>query len=80
MAQPRKTKLVRSDLKDLKPSKRGAAFPHDLEQTPKSRKTRHRKEASDRSGNAPTSIPRPDPERRGGRDRWERKRRARPAA
>jgi len=74
MDAPHKAKLVRSDLKDVKPGKFGAAFPHDLEQTPKSRKTRHRKERGDRSGNAPTAIPRPDPELRGGRDRSERKR------
>jgi hypothetical protein len=80
MAVQRKSKLVRSDLKDVTPGKRGAAFPHDLEQTPKSRKTRRRKAAGARSGNAPSTIARPDPERRGGRDRAERKRRARPAA
>lgn len=76
MAAPRKPKVVHSDLKDVSPGKRGAAFPHDLEQTPKSRKTRHRKAAGSRSGNAPSAIPRADAERRGGRDRTERKRRA----
>jgi hypothetical protein len=80
MAAPRKPKVVHSDLKDVTPGKRGAAFPHDLERTPKSRKTRRRKAAGDRSGNAPTSILRPAPERRGGRDRSERKRRGRAAA
>ena len=73
MATPRKAKLVRSDLKDLTPGKRGALFPHDLEQTPKSRKNRKRKATGSRSGNAPSTIGRPDREPHGGRERRERK-------
>lgn len=75
MARP---KEVKSDLKDLTPGKAGAAFPHDLEQTPKSRKNRKRKPQGARSGNAPTSVGRPARQLTGGRDRTERKRRARP--
>jgi len=74
MAHP---KLVRSDLKDLTPGKRGAMFPHDLEQTPKSRKTRHRKPRGARSGNAPSPLAWPDPQLHGGHERRERKRRIR---
>lgn len=77
MARP---KVVKSDLKDLSPGKRGAMFPHDLEQTPKSRKNRKRKPQGSRSGNAPTAIGRPAAQRTGGRERAERKRHGRAAA
>jgi hypothetical protein len=70
-------KLVRSDLKDITPSRAGAAFPHDLEQTPISRKDRHPKPASSRSNHVPHAIPLGTNELRGGRDRAERQGRRR---
>jgi hypothetical protein len=77
-AKPRSSgpKQVRSDLKDVTPGKVGAAFPHDLEQTPPSRKDRHRAEASSRSDHVPHAVPRGDREPRGGRDRTERRHRS----
>jgi hypothetical protein len=67
-------KEVRSDLKDLTPGKQGAAFPHDVAQTAKSRKDRHPVGPGDRSDHVPHAIPRGDNEQRGGRDRVERRR------
>jgi hypothetical protein len=68
-------KEVRSDLKDISPSRRGAAFPHDREQTSQTRKNRRRLAAGARSTHVPRAVPQGDSERRGGRDRAERKRR-----
>jgi hypothetical protein len=65
-------KLVKSDLRDITPSRLGAAFPHDREQTPTSRKDRRPKLPSSRSNHIPHSIPRGTNELRGGRDRAER--------
>jgi hypothetical protein len=68
-------KQVRSDLKDLTPTRRGAAFPHDREQTSPTRQNRHRLMAGARSTHVPQSVPQGDNERRGSRQRSERKRR-----
>jgi hypothetical protein len=80
MVRKRKShpKLVRSDLKDLTPSRRGAAFPHDREQTSPTRKNRRRLRQGARSTHVPRAVPRAENERQGGRNRAERKRR--PAA
>jgi hypothetical protein len=66
-------KMVRSDLKDITPGKTGAAFPHDLEQTPPRRKDRWPKPIGSRSNHTPRAIARGTNERRGGRDRVERR-------
>jgi hypothetical protein len=75
--EPRKKdsqpKHVKSDLKDVTPGAAGAAFPHDREQTPPSRKDRHADEAGSRSDHVPHAIPRGENEQRGGRDRSERR-------
>jgi hypothetical protein len=70
-------KLVRSDLKDIKPSRSGAAFPHDQEQTPASRKDRWPKPPGSRSNHVPHAIELGTNELRGGRDRVERRGRRR---
>jgi hypothetical protein len=78
-SQPkRRSKLVRSDLKDVTPSRRGAAFPHDNEQTSPTRKNRHRLSPGARSTHTPRTIPQGDPELHGGSERAERKRRGTP--
>ncbi len=71
----RHPKEVKSDLKDLTPSRRGAAFPHDLEQTPPTRKNRRRSPPGSRSDHVPHVVPRAGQELRGGHDRAERRRR-----
>ena len=73
-------KPVRSDLRDVTPSKRGAAFPHDLEHTPSTRADRRRgarEPAGARSNHVPHAVPLGENERRGGCDRIERRRRSR---
>ncbi|HEX8794189.1 MAG TPA: hypothetical protein VF765_24770 [Polyangiaceae bacterium] len=67
-------KQVRSDLKDVTPGRAGAMFPHDVEQTPPSRHDRQPEEPGSRQDHVPHPIDEPEPERRGGRDRVERKR------
>jgi hypothetical protein len=66
-------KQVRSDLKDVTPSRAGAAFPHDLEQTPPTRHDRWAKPPGSRSDHVPHAIGPGAREPRGGRDREERR-------
>jgi hypothetical protein len=66
-------KLVRSDLKEVSSPRPVAIFPHDLEQTSPTRKDRHPLPMGARSDHVPHAVPRGDNERRGGRDRSERR-------
>src|SRR4051794_20240757 len=66
-------KRVKSDLKDITPGKRGAAFPHDREQSAPTRKDRWPKPFGSRSDHVPHAVPRGTNEPRGGRDRVERR-------
>jgi hypothetical protein len=68
-------KVVHSDLKDAKPEKPPVLMHHDLEETPPSRKDRWPEPPGGRSDHVPHAVPRGENERRGGRDRQERKRR-----
>jgi hypothetical protein len=70
-------KLVKSDLKETVPARRGAAFPHDREQTPPTRKDRWPKQPGSRSTHVPRAISRGANEQSGGRDRAERQGRRR---
>lgn len=56
------------------PRTKRAMFPHDLEQIPPSRHDRWPEPPGGRSDHVPHAVEHPDPERRGGRDREERKR------
>jgi hypothetical protein len=69
-------KEVKSDVRDVHPGKRGAEFPSDLEKVKGERPGRHPTGAADRAQRVPRLIPQGDNERRGGRDRAERKRRS----
>ena len=66
-------KPVKSDVKDVTPSRRAAAFPHDREQTSPTRKDRRPQGAAARSDHVPRAVPRGTNELRGGRDRSERR-------
>jgi bifunctional non-homologous end joining protein LigD len=72
----RHAKQVKSDLKDVKPSKRGAAFPHDNEQVSPRRHGRRRELPGSASDHVPRLVPRGQREARGGHDRGERHRKA----
>ena len=67
-------KEVHSDLKEVTPERVEAVFPHDLDQTPPSRKDRHPLPEGARSDHVPHAVPRGENELRGGTDRAERRR------
>jgi hypothetical protein len=67
-------KEVKSDLKDVQPSKRGAEFPSDREKIKGERKGRRADAPGARAQRVPRATTQGSNERRGGRDRTERKR------
>jgi hypothetical protein len=71
-----KAKVVKSDLKDVQPGKRGAAFPSDREKVKGERPNRRATSASARKQRVSRAVPEGDNEQRGGRDRAERKHRS----
>jgi hypothetical protein len=70
----RRAKLVRSDLKDVVREPAEATFRHDIEQSRPARTDRHPLAVGDRSNHVPHAFTQGENERRGGRDRAERKR------
>ncbi len=70
----RHPKSVRSDVKDVQPTRAGVAFPSDLEALAPARKDRRPAARGSRSDHVPRAVPEATRERRGGRDRPERRR------